>query len=334
MKQFLGSLSLIFFFLFFTTDKAFSNPTDSQNHSPAHAIVLVNGKQLASDQEPILVKDIILVPLRNIAETLGATVTWNYGPPQVRVKKGDKSINLNIDSETGFTDRVTGKIFFLDQPPILVNGKTMVSLRFMSEALEAKVSWDEKSRTIHISDGNFMKLDQPVEPPYWKNQSRKIDDNYYKFYQMVIGPGGGPTSEEAKVYALEQGLLRTVKDVQRFIPTRFIDYGPTDTMVIGNDESGREKAIWLFQNQYTGKISLDGSIFLDYGISKETIYSKLENKGINRENVKKIYIAPYDKNQINWFVLAEQGIKKYYYCFDYITGDVVIENIFQDRPND
>ncbi|HBV98375.1 MAG: copper amine oxidase [Peptococcaceae bacterium BICA1-7] len=328
MKQFWGTLALIFFFLFFTTDKAFSNPNDSQNYSPAHARVLVNGKQLATVQEPILVKDIILVPLRDIAETLGATVTWNYGPPLVTVKKGDKSIGLNIDSETGFTDRATGKIFFLDQPPILVNGKTMVSLRFMSEALEAKVSWDEKSRTIHISDGkNFMKLDQPEEPPYWKDQSSKQDDSYYKFYQMVVGPGGGPTSEEAKVYALEQGLLKTVKDVQRFIPTRFSEFGPTDTMVTGNDESGREKALWLVQNHYNGKISLDGSVFLDDGISKEIVYSKLENKGISRENVKKIYIAPYNNNQINWFVLAEQGNKKYYYCFDYITGDVVIENI-------
>ncbi|TEB10774.1 Protease inhibitor [Pelotomaculum propionicicum] len=286
--------------------------------------VFLNGKQLTFDQEPILVENRILVPLRKIAESLGATVVWTGVRPQVTVQKGDTVIGLNIGSNEGFTNN--RQIFFLEQPPIIVNGRTMVPLRFLSETLGAKVDWDEKGRTVSISDGDFMKSNLPEVTE--NGQGKPDADKYYKLYDAVVGPDYSPSVEEAKAYVLEQGLLKIVKDVQ-FTPTRFIEYGPTDTMVIGNDESGREKAVWLTKNQYTGDISLTGSVLMNDGVSKETIYSKLEEKGIRRESVQKIYIAPYEKNQIDWFVFAEQENKRYYYCFDYKTGEMVIENIFR-----
>jgi len=299
------------------------NAAGNLNYSPANAKVFLNGKQLTFDQEPVLVENRILVPLRIIAESLGATVEWTGLRPQVTVQKGDTVIGLNIGSNEGFTN--SRQIFFLEQPPVLVNGRTMVPLRFLAETLGAKVDWDEKSRIVSISDGDFMKSDFPEVTE--NGQGKPGADKYYKLYDLMVGPNYGPPVEEAKAYVLEQGLLKIVKDVQ-FTPTRFIEYGPTDTMVIGNDESGREKTVWLTKNTYTGDISLTGSVLMNDGVFKETIYSKLEEKGISRESVQKIYIAPYEKNQIYWFVFAEQENKRYYYCFDYKTGEMVIENIF------
>jgi uncharacterized protein YpmB len=67
---------------------------------------------------------------------------------------------------------------------------------------------------------------------------------------------------------------------------------------------------------------------MDEGAPVETIYSKLEEKGINRGSVKRIYIAPYEKDKICWFVIAGQENKNYYYCFDFRTGEMFIENVF------
>ena len=324
MKRFLLIVSLVSIILLSSTmDSAYTDTLDNLNYKSANARFLINGKELTFEQEPVLVKDRILVPLRKIAESLGASVEWDQGIQQVTVQKGNKVIGLNIDSDVGF--KKTGIIFILEQPPILVNGRTMVSLRFLAEGLGAKVSWDEKNRTVYISEGDFMELDQPVEPDNEQKQSGNTDDNYYKFYNEVAGGQGICPPEEAKTYVLKQVLLKTIKDVQ-LTPIRFDEVGPTDTMVVGNDELGRGKAVWLTKSPYGGKVSLTGSVLMDDGVSKETVYSKLEEKGINRENVQNIYIAPYTKNQIDWFVIAERENKKYYYCLDFYTGDVVIED--------
>ncbi|ACV63892.1 copper amine oxidase domain protein [Desulfofarcimen acetoxidans DSM 771] len=329
MKRFLITVSLLSIIVLSSTMvSAYTDSTDNLNCSPTDVRVLINGKQLTFDQEPLLVKDRILVPLRKITESLGAIVKWDQGIQMVTVQKGNIVIGLNIDSDVGFKE--PDIIFTLEQPPILVNGRTMVSLRFLAEGLGTQVSWDEKSRTVYISEGDFMKLDQPVETDNEQNQSGNTDNNnYYKFYHEVAGEQGICPPEEAKTYVLKQNLLKTIKDVQ-FTPTRFVEYGPTDTMVVGNDDSGREKAVWLTKSPYGGRISLTGYVLTDDGVSKEMVYSKLAEKGINHENVQKIYIAPYSINHIDWFVIAEQDGKKYCYCFDYKTGDIFIENILMN----
>jgi uncharacterized protein YpmB len=307
---------------------ASGNTEGSFDYSPANVIVFVNGKQMAFDQAPVLVENRILVPLRAIAESLGVRVKWARGVPQIKVRKGDTEIGLNLGSDKGFTgDR---QLFVMEQPPVLVNGRAMVSLRFMAEALGANVDWDENTRCVYISAGNDLSTYQMVTAKAKGLQEKPGEDTYYKLYDVVVGPDGGPAAEEAKEYVLKEGLLKTITDVQKTF-TRFTVFGDANTMVIGNDESGREKAVWLVCNKYTRYISVTGSVFMDEVIPKETIYSKLEEKGISRVSVKKIYLAPYEKDKIFWFTMAEQGQKYYNYCFDYRTGDLVIENVFKMR---
>lgn len=301
---------LLITIIFLLTPTALLSATQEQNYSPANAKVLLNGVQLVFDQEPIVFNDRILVPIRTIAESLGATVEWQ--DPNVNIRKGTTEIVLSVDSKTALRNR---KIFFMEQPPVVINGRTMVSLRFIAEALGANVTWDENNRTVTIlSDGNF------TEPPEGSK-----GDNYYILHDPIAGPDSGPSPEEAKLYILKQGLLNDVKDIV-YTPTRFVDYGSYDTMVSGNDELGQEKYIWLTKDKYTGEISVTGTALTKDGLSKETVISIMESKGINKVNIKKLYAAPYTKNQINWFVIAEQENKKYYYYLDFYTGDVVIEN--------
>jgi hypothetical protein len=66
------------------------------------------------------------------------------------------------------------------------------------------------------------------------------EDNYYKLYDVLVGPNNGPRAEKAKAYVINEGLLEIVEEVQ-YTPIRFTEYGDTDTMVIGADESGGKK---------------------------------------------------------------------------------------------
>lgn len=315
-KHLFVSFLIAFILVTLTSALPATGDASDYNYTSAYVAVFLDGKQLNLDQEPVLFKNRMLVPLRSIAESLGASVHW--GSSQVTVRKGDAEIRLIMDSDKCLTGR---QIFFLEQPPVIVNGRTMVSLRFVREALGVNVAFDEKNGRVYISAGDGM-LSNRMDT---QGDEKQGGDNYYKLYGLVIGEADiGPVPEEAKAYVLREGQLKAVKDVQ-ITPISFgTPYNPYNTMVVGNDEAGREKAVWLVLNTYTGYISVTGSIYMDDLAPEESIYSKLEEKGINRTSIKKIHIAPYQKNKIYWFVTAEQNNKSYHYFFDCRTGEIVI----------
>lgn len=261
-----------------------------------------------------------MLPLRKIAESLGATVKWEPLLNQtVHIEKDNKKLILSLKSNRVLYER---KLFVMEQVPIFINGRTMVSLRFIAAVLGANLTWDEKHRTVHIADnGHFAELQPAI------GDSSANADDYYKWYDILIGPDSGPRTEEAKEYVLNHGILNEVKDIQ-YTYTRFDKFSDSVTMVSGIDKDKQEKLIWLSKDKYTGDISISGIALKNFGLSQETVISILQEKGINEANIKRLYIAPYYKDNIVWFVIAEQEDKQYYYCLDFFTGAIIIENVF------
>ena len=111
--------------------------------------VLVNNNKLEFDQEPILEQNRTLVPLRKIFEALGAIVTWNERTQTVTVIKGSKKIYFTINSPEMYVD---GNKLTIDVPAQIRNGRTLVPVRAISEALGCSVDWDDSSKTVIITD--------------------------------------------------------------------------------------------------------------------------------------------------------------------------------------
>lgn len=250
--------------------------------------VKIKGVLQDYDQPPVIISGRTYVPLRGIFEALGAKVDWNEKLKTITATRdGAVTIRLTVDSVIAF---INGRHTTMDQPPVLINNRTMVPVRFVSKAMRYRVDWDEGSRTVLISE-------------------------------ILIGPASGPSADEAKIYILKEGLLKKVTDVQ-ITPIRFVEYGDKNAMVTGTDETGREKIFWLAKNKYTGKVSVTGTVFTGDGISRETLCSVLYNRGFRPENIKKTYIAPYEPQKICWYVNAKKDNKMHYYCFDYYSGEV------------
>lgn len=53
---------------------------------------------------------------------------------------------------------VNGKEVPCDPPPLIINGRTFVPIRFVSEALGAKVNWNEKQQVVIINSSNSVSL--------------------------------------------------------------------------------------------------------------------------------------------------------------------------------
>lgn len=109
--------------------------------------ILVDGKRLNFDVEPCIQNGRTMVPIRQLAETLGCAVEW-VEPDQININRGDTSIVMYIDRQA-YT--VNGVEKLLDAPPFIMDGKrTMVPLRFIAEELGCKVEYDAATKTVFI----------------------------------------------------------------------------------------------------------------------------------------------------------------------------------------
>jgi uncharacterized protein YvpB len=117
-----------------------------ENDTSLH--IFVNGGKLDFDVAPYITEGRILTPVRSIAESLGFTVKWDPNTEQVTLSNSQHSIVLTIHSTKANVD---GSIDTLDVPATIVDNRTFVPLRFVSEALQANVSWYPTGKVVSIN---------------------------------------------------------------------------------------------------------------------------------------------------------------------------------------
>jgi hypothetical protein len=114
-----------------------------------------NEKKLPMDVAPILFEDRTLLPIRFVIEPLGGTIVWNQSEKKVTITRGDTTIELWIGNNMA---KINGVPMMIDPDnpkvmPLLINpGRTMLPLRFISEALGCTVTWDALTQKILITD--------------------------------------------------------------------------------------------------------------------------------------------------------------------------------------
>ncbi|TBL77426.1 hypothetical protein EYB31_18320 [Paenibacillus thalictri] len=131
--------------------------------------VYLKGKQQTFEQPPIIKDGSTLVPMRAIFEALGAAVEWDGNKQIIDATKEGKSIRLQIGWKGAWIGQTEAD---LDVAPEIVNGSTMVPLRFVGEALGEKIEWDGDTRSVLISTD--------------KSQLSKADSGTYKGYADVL----------------------------------------------------------------------------------------------------------------------------------------------------
>ena len=123
-------------------------------HNPAAATndlkLVIDGHLVMSDPPPVLLQGRTLVPVRLVAESLGAQVEWIEDQGAVHIIKAGHSVLMRIDSHLVQSD--TGIIAYglSDVAPVLIEGRTYVPLRLVGNALGVAVGWDEPTRTVYL----------------------------------------------------------------------------------------------------------------------------------------------------------------------------------------
>lgn len=111
--------------------------------------VKIDGEELTfKEQAPVMVDNRVLVPMRAIFEKLGADVQWLASSRKVVANTDTKNITMTIGDKVYY---LNGEKKELDVPPQVLNDRTVVPIRAVSEALDCKVSWDQENLTVLIS---------------------------------------------------------------------------------------------------------------------------------------------------------------------------------------
>ncbi|OPX90742.1 MAG: hypothetical protein A4E53_00855 [Pelotomaculum sp. PtaB.Bin104] len=109
--------------------------------------MMINYTTVNTDAQPYLKNDRTMVPLRLIAENLGARVEWNSSEQRVDLTRGTDNIQLWIGV---LTAKKNGQSITLEAAPEVMGERTFVPMRFVAEALGGRVSWDELTQTAKV----------------------------------------------------------------------------------------------------------------------------------------------------------------------------------------
>ncbi len=125
--------------------------------------VVVNGEAVdfTGDQAPVIQDGRTLVPFRAVFEKMGAKVDWfediklcqaTYGQVTAGITIGDTKVVL---SDAAYVES--------DVPAQIINGRTMVPLRVLSESIGAQVNWDADTKTVDIKTPAIVNAPDSVE---------------------------------------------------------------------------------------------------------------------------------------------------------------------------
>lgn len=118
---------------------AYPNPT-----------VYLDGRQLSFDVPAQIISGRTMVPMRAIFQELGANIQWDETNQTVRSTKGSLTFYMGIGSNV-YT--VNGRPCISDVSARIVNGRTLVPLRAVSEGLGCAVNYNAASNTVTITSG-------------------------------------------------------------------------------------------------------------------------------------------------------------------------------------
>ncbi|NLL05156.1 MAG: copper amine oxidase N-terminal domain-containing protein [Clostridiaceae bacterium] len=100
------------------------------------------------DLAPFIENGSTLVPFRTIFEELGYTIKWDDSERSIFAYKMGSQMKLIIDNNIAM---INGQEKIIGVAPKIVNGRTFVPLRFVSENAGANVVWDDSTRAIYIT---------------------------------------------------------------------------------------------------------------------------------------------------------------------------------------
>lgn len=309
-------------------DKAIFENVDYQKSDSIR--VFSDGTQIQFDVSPQIIYGRTLVPMRAIFESIGLTVNWEDSTKTASGNNAENSIALTIGSNKAI---VNNKEKSLDVPASIINGRTMVPLRFLSENMGYNVVWVGDSNLILMSKKDVVEWRyegyENVEPyreyeVKYVNGTKTSETRYNGNTHGVVVEWRFEGHENVEPYKeYEVKYIDGVRTSEtRYTGTNFYvpkpKVGePTICSFSVNSADGVELA-WMANNQ-TGKRIKYYSVTLHmYNAVGDPAYDEITGKSVIQAN----YVGPVeiDQSLVIYHIIAYTGV-----CDKIIIGNINFE---------
>ncbi len=139
----------------------------------------VDGEILKTEMPPIVFRGYSVVPARDVFEKLGAKVTWKAASERVICSYGETTIEMTINEDTAL---VNGEKKKMQIAAKLINGKTMIPVRFVGDELGYFVDFDSSTDTVIIKRKEVEELTCITKAKY------STQNDYLKLTLTTKGP--------------------------------------------------------------------------------------------------------------------------------------------------
>lgn len=133
-------------------------PAPPNAYAKTDLTLLVDGQDITSLSAPVIVNDRTLVPVRFVSESLGADVEWDGEAYTVTITRNDRVIFLTIGSRLVEYDNGASCIIS-DVAPMIINDRTYVPIRLISNAFGIGISWDGETRTVSVDSSEISEVE-------------------------------------------------------------------------------------------------------------------------------------------------------------------------------
>lgn len=114
---------------------------------PRPFVIIVEDKEISFDPSPILIQDTAFVPLRSLANALGAQVHYDSKTDTATITKGDLVVTINLASGAVEKNHV---VMVVEPAPRVMQDRTMVPIRFLTEVFGNEVRYEGATQTIQV----------------------------------------------------------------------------------------------------------------------------------------------------------------------------------------
>lgn len=129
--------------------------------------IIYNGQLMTyTDAIPENINDRVMLPFRAVLEGMGATVNYEDASRLVTASRGAITLTFTLEDDTIYiNNNGVNSELKLDVPMIIKNDRTLVPIRFISNALGMQVGWEGDYNTVLIVDEETYQNDITANAP-------------------------------------------------------------------------------------------------------------------------------------------------------------------------
>ena len=108
----------------------------------------VDGTVIRTEVPPTVIGGRTMVPVRDIFEACGASVTWDPATKKITGSKNGKNVVMQVGSNKLY---MNSNVATMDSTPVIIDGRTLAPARYVALGFGGTTQWDALNRVVVIT---------------------------------------------------------------------------------------------------------------------------------------------------------------------------------------